>query len=92
MFKFTAPETPQQISVVKRKIPKLMGRARAMMNHAGFDDNFKGKFWCEAISTATKLDNIYGQTYGGKTSLLFVLQRTPQMQEISQKFLERLLW
>ena len=47
-FEFTAPGTPQQNSVVERKFPTLMGRARAMMNHAGFDDNFNKKFWCEA--------------------------------------------
>ena len=29
-----------------------------MMTHAGFDDYFKKKFWCEAVSTATKLDNM----------------------------------
>ena len=53
-----APVTPQQNSVVERKFPTLMGRARAMMTHAGFDDYFKRKFWCEAVSTATKLDNM----------------------------------
>ena len=65
-FEFTAPGTPQQYSVGERKFPTLMGRARAMMNHAGFDDNFKKKFWCEAISTATKLDNIMARHIGGK--------------------------
>ena len=43
-------------SVVERKFPTLMGRARAMITHAGFDDYFKRKYWCEAVSTATKLD------------------------------------
>ena len=42
-----------------------MGRARAMMNHAGFDDYFNKKSWCEAISTATKLDNIMVKHMGG---------------------------
>ena len=52
-FKFTAPGTPQQNSVVERKIPTLMGRPRAMMITAGFDIQEKPKFWCEVISAAT---------------------------------------
>ena len=58
IFEFTAPGTPQQNSVVERKIPTLRGRSRAMMIQAGFSQQDKGKFWCEVISTATKLDNI----------------------------------
>ena len=58
VFEFTAPGTPRQNSVVERKIPTLMGRSRAMMLTAGFSQQDKRKFWCEVISTATKLDNI----------------------------------
>ena len=58
IFEFTAPGTPQQNSVVERKIPTLMGRSRPMMIEAGFSQQDKRKFWCEVISTATKLDNI----------------------------------
>ena len=58
IFEFTAPGTPQQNPVVERKIPTLMGRSRAMMIEAGFSQQDKRKFWCEVISTATKLDNI----------------------------------
>ena len=58
IFEFTAPGTPQQNLVVERKIPTLMGRSRAMMIQAGFSQQDKRKFWCEVISTATKLDNI----------------------------------
>ena len=58
IFEFTAPGTPKQNSVVERKIPTLMGRSRAMMIHAGFSQQDKRKFWCEVISTATKLENI----------------------------------
>ena len=58
VFEYTAPGTPQQNSVVERKIPTLMGRSRAMMIQAGFSQQDKRKFWCEVISTATKLDNI----------------------------------
>ena len=58
IFEFTAPGTPQQNSVAERRIPTLMGRARAMLIQAGIDSKGKGEFWCEDISTATKLDNI----------------------------------
>ena len=58
IFEFTAPGTPQQNSVVERRIPTLMGRARAMMIQGGLNQQDKRKFWCEVISTATKLDHI----------------------------------
>ena len=45
IFEFTAPGTPQQNSVVERKIPTLMGRSRAMMLTAGFSQQDKRKFW-----------------------------------------------
>ena len=35
-----------------------MGRARAMLIQAGLEAKYKEEFWCEVISTATKLDNI----------------------------------
>ena len=57
-----------------------------MMNDAGFDDNFKKNFWCEAVSTATKTGQHYGQTNGRKTSLLHVFQRRPKIQKICQNF------
>ena len=56
-FEFTAPGTPQQNSVVERKIPTLVGRTRAMLIQAGINAKEKGEFWCEVISTATNLDN-----------------------------------
>ena len=58
IFEFTAPGTPQQNSVVERRIPVLMGRARAMLIQADIDSKGKGEFWCEVISTATNLDDI----------------------------------
>ena len=58
IFEFTAPGTPQQNSVVERKIPTLMGRARAMLIQAGINAKEKGELWYEVISTATNLDNI----------------------------------
>ena len=57
IFEFTAPGAPQQNSVAERKIPMLMGRARAMWIQAGLEAKYKEEFWCEVISTATKLDN-----------------------------------
>ena len=39
----------------------VMGRARAMMNHAGFSMAKRQQFWCEAAQTATLLDNILVQ-------------------------------
>ena len=58
IFEFKAPGTPQQNSIAERRIPTLMGRARAMLIQAGFEPKHKGELWCEVISTATKLDNI----------------------------------
>ena len=58
IFEFTASVTPEQNSVVERKIPALEGRARAMLIQAGINAKEKGEFWHEVISTATNLDNI----------------------------------
>ena len=58
IFEFTVPGTPQQNSIAERRIPTLMGRARAMLIQAGPLPKYKGELWCEVISTATKLDNI----------------------------------
>ena len=52
IFEFKAPGTPQQNSVAERRIPTLMGRARAMLIQAGIDSKGKGELWCEVISTA----------------------------------------
>ena len=53
IFEFTAPGTPQQNSVVERKIPTLMGRARAMLIQALVNQQEKRESWCEVIYTAT---------------------------------------
>ena len=57
IFEFTAPGTPQQNSVVERKIPTLMGRTRAMFIEAGIYAKEKADIGCEVISTTTNLDN-----------------------------------
>ena len=58
IFELTAPGTPQQNSVVQRKIKTLVGRAKAMLIQAGIKSKEKGEFWCEVISTATNFDII----------------------------------
>ena len=60
IFEYTAPGTPQQNGVVERAFVMVMGRARAMMNHAGFTMAKRQQLWCEAAQTATLLDNIFG--------------------------------
>ena len=44
IFEFTAPCTPQQNSVAERRIPTLMGRAKAMLIQAGIESKYKGEF------------------------------------------------
>ena len=60
-FEYTAPATPQQNGVVERASVTVMGRARAMMSHAGFTMAKRQQLWCEAVQTATMLDNILVQ-------------------------------
>ena len=57
-MEYTATGTPQQNVYVERAIPTLMGRARAMMNFAGFTTEKRKQPWCEAANTATMLDTI----------------------------------
>ena len=47
--------------MIERAFVTGMGRARAMMNHAGFTMDKRQKLWCEAAQTATMLDNILAQ-------------------------------
>ena len=61
IFEYTAPGTPQQNGVVDRAFVTVMGRARAMMNRAGFTMAKRQQLWCEAAQTATMLDNILVQ-------------------------------
>ena len=61
IFEYTAPGTPQQNGVVDRASVTVMGRARAMMNHAGFTMAKRQQLWCEAAQTTTPLDNILVQ-------------------------------
>ena len=61
IFEYTAPGTPQQNGVVERAFVTVMGRARAMMNHAGFTMAKRQQSWCEAAQTEKMLDNILVQ-------------------------------
>ena len=53
-FEYTAPGTPQQNGGVERTFVTVIGRARAMMNHAGFTTAKRQQLWCEAAQTATR--------------------------------------
>ena len=44
--------------MVERAFVTVIGRARAMMNHAGFTMAERQQLWCEVAQTATLLDNI----------------------------------
>ena len=61
IVEYTAPGTPQQNGVVESAFVTVMGRARAMMNLAGFTTAMRQQLWCEAAQTATLLDNILVQ-------------------------------
>ena len=61
IFGYTAPGTPLQNGVVERAFVTVMGRARAMMNHAGFRMAERQQLRCKAAQTATMLDNIFVQ-------------------------------
>ena len=65
-FEYTAPGTPQQNGIVERAFVTLIGRGRAMMNHARFTVKKRQEMWCKAAKTATMLDNVLVQEKGGK--------------------------
>ena len=65
-FEYTAPGTPQRNRVVERAFLTLIGRGRAMMNHARFTVKKRQEMWCEAAQTATMLDHVLVQEKGGK--------------------------
>ena len=75
IFEYTAPGTPpQQNGVVERAFVTVMGRARAMMNHAGFTMTKRQQLWCEAAQTAALLDNILVQDRAKSLFLLNFLE------------------
>ena len=86
IFELTSPGTPQQNSVVERKKPILMGRSRAMMIEAGFSQQDKRKFWCEVISTATKLDNIMVRKERSKPPYTLFYNADPKHKKYLRSF------
>ena len=75
-FEYTAPVTPQQNGVVEQAFPSLMGKARAMMNLAGFTAAKRAELWCEAANTATLLDNLLVRDHPNKSAHELFLKRT----------------
>ena len=65
-FEYTAPGTLQQNGDVERAFVTVIGRGRAMMNHARFTVKKRQEMWCEAAQTAMMLDNVLAQEKGGK--------------------------
>ena len=74
IFEYTAPGTPQQNGGVERAFVTVMGRARAMMNHAGFTMTKRQQLLCEAAQTATLLDNILVQDSAKSPLLVNLLE------------------
>ena len=58
VFEYTAPGTSQQNGVVERALATMLGKTRAIMNGAGFDEKKRHLFWTEAANTITHLENI----------------------------------
>jgi len=58
IFEYTALGTPQQNGVVERAFVTMLGKTRAIMNDAGFDEKKGHLFWTEAANTVTHLENI----------------------------------
>ena len=88
IFEYTAPGTPQQNGVVERVFVKVMGRARAMMNHSGFTMAKRQQLWCEALQTVTLLNDILVQgdiRTRGMLEDVLVTQQTNRRTEDSAK-------
>ena len=58
VFEYTPPVTPQQNGVVERAFATMLGKTRAIINGAGFDEKKRQLFWTEAANTVTHLENI----------------------------------
>ena len=83
-FEYTAPRTPQQKGVVQRAFVTLIGRGRAMMNHARFTVKKRQQMWCEAAQTVTMLDNVLVQEKVVNHLTLNFMVKIPSMQSTSE--------
>ena len=72
IFEITAPNTPQQNGIVERAFPYLIGKVRAMMEGAGFNNKMKGLLWAECVNLVTKLDNVTPTERDGKTTCSYM--------------------
>ena len=82
IFEYTAPGTLQQNGVVERAFVMVMGRARAMMNHAGFTMAKRQQLRCEAAPTATLLDYILVQDSAKSPPFTQFLEQMQSMPSI----------
>ena len=83
IFEYTATGTPQENAYVERAFPTLMGRARAMMNFAGFTTEKRKQLCYEAANTATMLDNILvHEQNGAPLPALCFMGKMPNMPSI----------
>ena len=57
-FEYTSRNTPQQNGQVERSFATLYGKIRAMLRDARMTKGQKDRYWTEAASTATKIDNL----------------------------------
>jgi hypothetical protein len=73
---FFAPGTPMQNGVVERAFPSILGRVRAMMKQAGFDEKAKGLMWAACVRTATTIECSLTDSTGvsSRKKLLMVVQ------------------
>ena len=82
IFEYTTSATLQQNGVVERAFVTDVGRARPVMNHAGFTMAKRQQFWCEAAQTATMLDNILLQDSAKSPSFLNILEKIQSMPRV----------
>ena len=80
-FEFTAPDTPQQNSVVEHAFPMLMGCIMAMMIYAGFSKSMWQLMWCKVVNTATALGGITVPGHKNKCSYEVFYGKPPYYTE-----------
>ena len=58
-YKFTVKGNPQQNANLERKIKKIWGRTKAMVNSENLKGIMRGKLWTEGVRTATIIDVVF---------------------------------